>query len=251
MRCFQETVIGEVGHIGGNLPGIQCRQHGVIIHDLATSQIHEAHPLLHGGKSLCIDHFCRIGGVQGVDGNIIGLLIKFLYIFHHMDVAVKTQSRINRQERIVTVHIHAQLNSHICHQSTDGTEANDTEGLVVQLRTDKCGLPLLHHFGNLNTCSGLLTYPADTAGNVTGTHQQGAQHQFLHRIGVGTGGVKYGNARLAAAFQGDIVDTCTGASDGQQTLGELIVVHLGRTDENTFKAVLVTANHILSGVKSL
>ena len=171
MRCFQETIIGEVGHIGGNLTGIQGCQHSIVVHDLATGQIHKAYPLLHGGKSLCVDHLCRIGSVQGVDGDIIGLLIEFLHILHHMDMAVKAQSRINRQERIVTVHIHAQLDGHVGHQSADGTEANDTERLMVQLRTDKCGLPLLYHFGNLNTGSSLLPHPANTAGDVTGTHK--------------------------------------------------------------------------------
>ena len=77
-------------------------------------------------------------------------------------------------------------------------------------------------------CEGL--YPVCAADDVTGGQQQTAQNQFLYGICVCARGVEYDNALFRALLERDVVDTGAGTGDALESLRELQIVQLGRTN---------------------
>ena len=103
-----QAVIGEVCDIGRYPAGVQRRQHGIVVHDLAPGQVDEPDAPFHGADGLGVDHALCVLGVVDVDGDIVRPLVELVDVLHHMDVAVQPQGGIHRQEGVVAVHIHAQ-----------------------------------------------------------------------------------------------------------------------------------------------
>ena len=223
----EQPVIGEVRDVYRHLAGIQCRQYGLIIHDLAPGQIDDPHAPLHGGNGIGVDHVGRFSRVVDVQSNVIRPLIKVIDILDHMNVAVQPQGGVHGQEGIIAVNIHAEGNSGVGHNGADGTEADDAQRLFVKLRSHKGGLALFHHSSHLHAGGRLLPDPADSAGNIPGAHQHGADHQLFYGVGVGTGGGEHRDARRRAAVQRDVVHAHARPGDSQQAGIELHVQQLG------------------------
>ena len=78
---------------------------------------------------------------------------------------------------------------------------------------------------------------------MAGGGQHGENDLFLHGVGVGAGGVEHHNTRFAATVDGNIVRAGTGAGNGAQGLGELIIVHLGGADEDAVGVGAVVLHH--------
>ena len=239
MGGAHQAVIGEVGDVSSHPAGVQSRQHGVVVHNLAPGQVDEPNAPLHGGDSRLVDHMGGLFRVVDVDGDIICPLVELLNILDHMDVPVQPQRRVHGQEGVVAIDVHAHVQRYIGHQRADGAQANDAQRFFIKLRAHKGGLALFHDCGDVHTRFHLLADPLDTAVHVPGTHQHGAQHQLLDRVGVGTGGVEHRDAGFRAAVDGDVVDAHTGSGDGQQGIGEGVVVELGGADEDTVLTGLV------------
>ena len=108
VRRGEQAVVREVGDVGGHHTGVQRRQHGFIVYDLAPGQIDAPHAPLHGGDGAGVDHAGSLFRIVDVHGDVIRPLIKIVDILYHMNVAVQPQSGIHGQKRIVAVHIHAQ-----------------------------------------------------------------------------------------------------------------------------------------------
>ena len=86
--------------------------------------------------------------------------------------------------------------------------------------------------GHIHAGGNLGADPVDGAVYVTGSDQHGAQHQFLHRVGVGTGGIEDNDTGLRAAVQGNVVHTGTCPGDGQKAVRKSIVMEFGGADKN-------------------
>ena len=226
----QETVVGEVGDVGGHHTGVQRRQHGFIVYDLAPGQIDDPHAPLHGGDGAGVDHVGGLFRIVDVHGDVIRPLIKIVDILYHMNVAVQPQSGIHGQKRIVAVHIHAQRDGGVGHDGADGSQTDNAQSLFIKLRADEGRLALFHHGGDIHPGGCLFPDPADGTGNVPGAHQHGTDHQFLHGVGVGAGGGKHRDTRRCAAVQRNVVDPYARTGNGQQTGVEFQVQQLGGAD---------------------
>ena len=160
-----------------------------------------------------------------------------------------TEGGVHGQVRVVAVDVHAQGQGDVGHQRADGSQADDAQGLLIDLRPDEGGLALFHHGGDIHAGVHLLPHPAGGALNVAGGQQHGADHQLLDGVGVGAGGAEHGDARLGAAVQGDVVDAGTGPGDGQQVPGEGIVVELGGAHQNGVLVLLGVGDDVSLPVK--
>ena len=183
-----------------------------------------------------------------MDGHIVGDLVQLVHVLHHVDVAVQAQGGVHRQEGVIAIHVHAQVQGHVAHQRADGAQADDTQGLLIELGAHKGGLALLHRGGHVHALGvGLLLYPLGAAHDVAGGDEHGGDDQLLHGVGVGAGGVEDHDAVLGAAVNGDIVGAGAGAGDGPQGLGELILVHGGGADQDAVLVLYVVA-HLKAGL---
>ena len=239
-----QLVIGEVGDIGGHLAGIQGGEHGLVLHDLTPGQVNEPRAPLHLANGLGVNHVAGLIGIMDVDGNIIRPLVKLIDVLDNVHMAVQTQRRVHGQEGIVAEDVHAKVQGDVGNQRADGAKADDAQGLFIKLRSDEGGLSLFDNRGDVHTALHLFTDPVDAAGNIPGGHEQRAQHQFLHGVGVGAGSVEHGDARFRAAVDGDIVHAHAGAGNGFEVCGECVVQQLGGADEDTV-LTLHTVSHIV------
>ena len=166
-----------------------------------------------------------------------------------MDVAVQPQRGVHGQEGVVAVDVHAQRQGQIGHQGADGAQADDAQRLFINLRTHKGGLALFHYRGDVHAGVHLFPDPADGAVHVPGAQQHGAQHQLLHRVGVGTGGVEHGDTRLGTAVQGNVVHTHARPGNGQQTGGEFVVQQFGGADQDAVGIGLAVTDGVAFGIE--
>ena len=168
-----------------------------------------------------------------MEGDIIRHLIQLVHLLHHVDVTVQPQGGIHRQEGVVAVDVHPQVQGDIANQGPDGPQTDHPQGLAVELRSGEGGLSLFHsgshvHLGGV----GLLLDPVRAAQDVPGGDEHGGDHQLLHCVGVGAGGVEDHNPALGTAVDGDVVGPCPRPGDGPEGIGELISVHRGGTDQD-------------------
>lgn len=126
-------------------------------------------------------------------------------------------------------------------RAPDGTQADDTQGLTVELRAHKGGFAFLHGGGYIHIWSmSLFLDPVHAPDDVPGGDEQGGDDQLLYCVGVGTGGIEDHDAGLGAAVDGNVVGAGARPGDGTQGIREDVVVHLGAAHQD---AVLVL--HIL------
>ena len=71
MRRGQQAVCREVRHIGGHLPHIQRRQHGLVVDNLSPRQIDKAHAGFHLFQRGGVNHVPRLFRIVDVDGDIV------------------------------------------------------------------------------------------------------------------------------------------------------------------------------------
>ena len=167
-------------------------------------------------------------GAVDVEGDVVGALVEVADVLDDVDVVVKAQGGVDGQERIVAVHVHAELDGGVGDEGADRAETHDTERLAEDLGADKGGLALFDDGRDLHAGRGLLAHPVQRAGDIARADQHGAQHQLLHGVGVGTGGGEHGDARLGAALDGDVVHAHARTGDGEQLGREVHVEELGR-----------------------
>ena len=184
-------------------------------------------------ECVLVEHSLGLGGLGHVEGDVVAVLINGLQIHGPVDQPGQGQSSVHRQEGVVAEHGHAQLGGDVGHLHADGPQADDAQHLARQLRAHKLALALLHRLLHVRPGGGLLLHPGHAVADLSGGQQQSAHRQLLHRIGVGAGGIEYHDARLGAAVDGDVISARARPGHGPQGIGECIVVHVRRADQNT------------------
>ena len=138
-----------------------------------------------------------------------------------MDMAVQPQGGVHRQVGVVAVHVHPQVQADVAHQGADGTQADDTQGLTVELRAHKGGFAFLHGGGYIHIWSvSLFLDPVHAPDDVPGGDEHGGNDQLLHRVCVGAGRVENHDALFRARLHRDVVDARAGAGYGLQLVAE-------------------------------
>ena len=151
-----------------------------------------------------------------------------------MDSARDAPRGAHRHVRIVTVHVHAQVDSDVGHFGPDGAQADDAQLLALHLASGERLLRLLGRLRDVLVV-GVVPAPGDAAGDVAAAQHEAAHHDLLHGVRVRAGGVEHYDALLGAAVERDVVHAGAGAGDGQQAIGERGVVQRGAADEHAFR----------------
>ena len=230
LRLCQQLLGSKVGHVASNLAGFQTCDDGILVAQTVAGEVENANAVLHLCDAFLADN--AAGGIhqRNVYGDVVRLFKDVVEVCGINYAALDVQSSIDRQIRVIADDIHAQLDGSVCHADTDGTQADDAQRLACDFWTGKVRLALFSQCADLVAvaCEGL--YPVCAADDVTGGQQQTAQNQFLYGICVCARGVEYDNALFRALLERDVVDTGAGTGDALESLRELQIVQLGRTN---------------------
>ena len=239
---------GEVGDVAGDLTAGQGLDHVGGLNQRIAGEVDDLHAVLHARHGGGVDHALGVGGGGDVDGDVVGHLVDLLVGGGVGDVVVQVPGGVHRQEGIAAHYLHAQADGDVGHQAADGTQTDDTQGLALDLVTGELGLVLLHGLGGVGiVLQGV--HPLDTAHDVTGGQQEGADGQLLDAVGVGAGGVEDHDALGGALVQRDVVDTRARAGNGQQLGVEIHVQHIGGTNHDALGGGHVGADIVEGGVQ--
>ena len=129
-----DLFIGKVRDILADAAGGDGGQHGVVVHDLGTRLVDDAHAVFHLGKRLGIEHMERLVRIRHVDADIVRLGINAIEVHLVLDIARETPRRIHGQIRVVTADVHAEVHGGVGNERADCAEADDTQRLAHELR---------------------------------------------------------------------------------------------------------------------
>ncbi len=208
-RAFELFVVGarlDREHVDGSADQVlvlDCGSQVVQFDHGATGGVDQDRALLHRTDFFLADH--PLGGRQfrHVQRNDVGQAQQLVEAGDLYSVAQRQLG-----QRVVEVHLHAQVFCQDRQLGTDRAVADDAQLLAADLERVGCALD-----------------PAATvAGSVllrdAAQQQDGlGQHQFGHRTGVGVRCVEDGDATLAGCCQVDLVGADAEAADGDQFLG--------------------------------
>ena len=166
-----------------------------------------------------------------MNGDEITDRVDFLNFFRMDDHGGKVPGMADRQIGVKAVNFHPQGDCRVGDQDADGTQSDDAQGFSLEFCAGKGFLGLLGGFGDVFIFR-VLPDPGDAAGNVTGSQEHAAEHQFLDGVCVGTGSVEDHNAFFRAAVQRDIVDAGARAGNRPETGGEGHFLHIGGADQH-------------------
>ena len=217
--------VGEVGDVTAQLALAQSRGNGLLVDERVAREIEQHGVGLHERDLRGADHALR--GIHGrhVDGDVVALGADVVEARHVVYILGKAPSGVDRHVGVVAVHVHAQLNCSVGNKRADGAQADDAELLAQDLAAGKRLLGLLGGLGDVLVV-GVLAAPGGAVDDAAAGQEHAAQHELLHRVGVGAGGVEHDDALVGAALERDVVHARAGAADGQQALGELGLVQL-------------------------
>ena len=249
--------IGEIGDIALHFPFLQGFDHGVLIHEHVSCKVAQNHIFLHLGDRLRIDHSLRGIHRRYMNGDKITLRIDLIQILAMADTAGKVPSRIHGYIRVVSEHIHAELDSRIGHTYTDGTQADHAELLAVKLRTCIGLLLFLRHGSDLRIVCFAL-YPMNAVYDPAAGKEHTGQNQLLYTVGIGTRRIKDNDTFFRALLQRDVVHARAGSGNGNKILGKFHIMHLGGTHQDRLRLCNVlrlfvllvknTKSHICNGI---
>ena len=197
--------VGEVGDVGGALAAGQGLPQGGGVHQLAPGQVHDADPVLHGGKGLGVDGPLGLGIHGQVERDVIHLGIQGLQGVHDLHAGGEVQGVGHGQEGVIAHDLHAQGGGGVGHQHANGPQAHHAQGLALDLGAHIGRLALLHHRGHIGPGGSLLLDPGDALRELPGGQQQGGNGQLLHAVGIGAGGVEDHHAGLGSPVQRNVV----------------------------------------------
>ena len=228
--------VGEVGHVAGDLAGIHGLQQGGGVHQLTAGIVQDLHAVLAQGQGLGIDGVLGGGQVGHMDGDVVAQGEHVVQVHAVVYLAAQVPGGVNGDVGVVAVDLHAQRNGAVGHAGADGTQTDDAQRLALDLVAHELLLALFHALGH-GGIPGKALRPLGGGGHIAAARDQHPDDQFGHGVGVGTGGVEHHDALLTAAVQRDVVDTGTGAGNGQQVVVEGGVQQVGAAHKDAVRRV--------------
>ena len=226
-------VRGEVYHVAGQLAISQGGLQVVSIDQFGAGEVHQVGTLLHLGDLGRVDGAAGLVIQRNVIGHIVSLGQHFVLAGSTANAAGQAPRIFNGNEGIVAHDLHAQAAGGLVgHQRADGTQTDHAQGLAAELRTHELTLALFHQLGHISTLALQAGCPHISSGHIAAAHNQAADDQFGHSVGIGTGGVEHHDTLLGALVDRDVIHTGTGAGDGQQVVAQLHIVHGSRAHQN-------------------
>jgi len=125
---------------------------------------------------------------------------------------------------VITQHVHAQGGRGAGYTGTDGSHADHTQSLALDLRPAEHGLAFFHGVPGFHTLALESLDPVGGLHDIARAQNHDAQDQFFDGVGVAAGGVEHDDAFPRARFHRDRVDARAHADDGPERLGSGSVV---------------------------
>ena len=160
-----------------------------------------------------------------MNGNVVALPAEFLERGRVPRLLADSPGAVHREVGIVAVNLHAKRDRRIRDFRADGAEADDTELLAANFRSDKLLLALLGFLRDIGRIL-MRRNPVHGRDYVSRGKQHLANHKFLHAVCVCAGRIKDHHALLGEALQGDVVDTRSRPRHGQSRRAEFLLVHV-------------------------
>ena len=135
--------------------------------------------------------------------------------------------------------LHAEPDRHVGNETANLPQPDDAEGAMGEFDTDVALLALLHP-----AIEGIARL-RETIDEMQGRHdvahrqQHPREHEFLHRIGVGTRSVENRHPTRAQRCNRDVVGARPGASDRKHRRRDVHVVHVRRSHQDRVRRRLV------------
>ena len=145
-RTAQQSFRGEVGHIAGHFAGVKGFQQGVGIHQLTAGVVQQPDTVLAEGQRLGIDGVLGGGQIRHMDGDVVAEGQHIIQVDAVVDLTAQVPRSINGDIGVIAVDFHAQLDGAVGDAGTDGAQADDAEGLALDLVAHELLFALLHLF---------------------------------------------------------------------------------------------------------
>jgi len=210
---------------------VECFRHRLLVDEGVASEVEHHDAGLHAGDRIGIDHALGVCGGGHVDGDEVAFRIDGADVGDVLDATVEAPGRVDREERIEAVGLHAEPCGGVGDGRTDGPEADDAELLARELGTRKAVLGLLGLLAHVRVIA-VLADPLVAADDVAAGEQHPSEDELLHGVCVGAGRVEDDDALIGAAVDGDVVHPGTGSRDGQEGLRKLDLVEVGASHED-------------------
>ena len=235
-RTAQQSFRGEVGHIAGHFAGVKGFQQGVGVHQLTAGVVQQLDTVLAEGQRLGIDGVLGGGQIRHMDGDVVAEGQHIIQVDAVTDLTAQVPRGINGDIGVIAVDLHPQLDGAVGDAGTDGPQADDAEGLALDLVAHELLFALLHALCHGGVAGKALS-PLGGSSHIAAACDEHTDDQFRHSVGVGTGRVEHHDALLTAPVERNIVDTGTGAGNGQQVVIEGGVQQVGAADKDAVGGV--------------
>ena len=210
----------------------------VLIHQFVSGEVEKDHAFLHVVDAFLADHARVLVRQRDVDRDVVAGCAELVQAGGMPHLAGQSPGAVDGKVGIIAVDIHAKIDGRIRDFRADGPEADDAQLLAADLRSDKLLLSLLAVLRHRRAVRNAAD-PLDAGDHVSGGDQHCAEHQLLHAVRVGAGGIEHHDALFRALLQRDVVDACAGSGDGQHVFRDLHLFHVRGTDQNSVRLLKI------------
>ena len=188
---------------GGDVPALQGPHQGLLVVETAASDVDQPHARLHHRDLGIVDHVHGLFGARGVDGDEVGLTQQLFERGPLLDVQVGEPGV--GDVGVVRDDLHGEAVGPLRHQPADAAQADDAQGLAVELAALELGAAPL---AALDEAVG--------PGDVAAAGQDETHGVLGGRHHVALGRVADDDALLGGVGHRDVVEPRAGAADDAQ-----------------------------------
>ena len=221
----------KVGDVALHATRVQHDLKSGFVDQRIAREVQQHYAFLHKGAHMGINHTDGVLQRRNMDGDVVARAEDILKVSDVVNGAGDFPCGAYRNERVVTVYVHAQLNCGVGNLGTNSTQTDNTQLLALDFLTGELLLCLFGCLGDVLVIR-IFAAPFNTAQNVTATQQKRAKHDFLNGVGICARGVKDHDAFVSTAIERNVVHASARARNSAKTSGEFHIMHGGTANKN-------------------